>query len=196
MEENFTIVKSSISNTFSAQAQASKPPDATGVKTYVSLLHHLHSPNPVLSNPLCPTINKDQEIVVCLNSSEQKAIRQDVSTDVILKDLNTCINKMGEHRALRAIKRLPSEDFAVLTINNKEAKKLRSNTQWAETLGSNTRVVTWTYGIMINFVRVADFDMTNKDRVIEHIKASNTDIEGLKGMDIKWIGWRNISKAG
>ena len=50
--------------------------------------------------------------------------------------------------------------------------------------------------MMINGVRVADFDMTNKDRAIEHIKASNTDIEGLQEMDIKWIGWRNIPKAG
>lgn len=176
MEENFTIVKSSISNTFSVQAQVSKPPDTTGVKTYASLLHHLHSPNPVPSNPLRPTINKDQEIVVRLNSSEQKAIFKDVSTDVILKDLNTCIDKMGEYRALRAIKRLSSRDFVVLTINNKEAEKLRSNAQWAGALGSNTRVITRTYGIMINSVRVADFDMTNKDRAIEHIKASNTVI--------------------
>ncbi len=86
---------------------------------------------------------------------------------------------MGGHRTLRAIKRLLSRDFAVLTINNKEAEKLRSNIQWAGALGSNARVVTQTYGIMINGVRVADFDMTNKDRVIEHIKASNTDIEGM-----------------
>lgn len=196
MEKNFTIVKSSISNTFSAQAQASKPPDATGVKTYASLLHHLHSPNPVPSNPICPTINKDQEIVVHLNNSEQKAILKDVSTDVFLKDLNTCIDKMGGHCALRAIKRLPSGDFAVLTINNKEAEKLRSNTQWAGALGSNERVVTRTCGIMINGVRVADFDIINKDQAIEHIKASNTDIEGLQGMNIKWIGWRNTPKAG
>lgn len=48
---------------------------------------------------------------------------------------------------------------------------------------------------MINSVRVADFDMTNKNRAIEHIKTSNTDIEDLQGMDIKSIGWRNIPKA-
>ncbi len=148
------------------------------------------------SNPFRPTINKDQEIVVRLNSSEQKAILKDVSTDVILKDLNTCIDKMGGHCALRAIKRLPSGDFAVLTINNEEAEKLQSNTQWAGALESNARMVTRTYGIMINGVRVANFDMTNKDRAIEHIKASNTEIEGLQGMDIKWMGWRNIPKAG
>lgn len=163
MEENFIIVKSSISNIFSAQVQTSKPPDATGVKTYASLFHHLHSPNLVPSNPLCPTINKDQEIVVRINNSEQKAILKDVSMDVILKNLNTCIDKMGGYCALRVIKRLPSGDFAVLTINNKEGEKLWSNTQWAGVLGSNARVVTRTYGIMINGVRVVDFDMTNKD---------------------------------
>ncbi len=92
------------------------------------------------------------------------------------------------HRTLRAIKELPSADFTVLTVNNKEAEKLRSNTRWAEVLGGNERVVTRTYGIMINGVKVEDFDMTNKDRPIKNIKASNKDIEGLQGMDIKWIG--------
>lgn len=141
MGKNFTIIRSSISNIFFAQAQASKPLDATDVKTYASLLHHLHFPNLVPSNLLYPTINKDQGIVVRLNSSEQKAILKDVSTDIILKDLNTCIDKMGWHRTLKAIKRLPSGDFALLTINNEEAEKLRSNTQWAEALGSKARVV-------------------------------------------------------
>lgn len=70
MEENFTIVKSSISNMASLQTQAPKLPGTTGVKTYASLLHYLHPPNPIPSNPLCPTINKDQEIVICLNNPE------------------------------------------------------------------------------------------------------------------------------
>lgn len=70
---------------------------------------------------------------------------------------------MGAHCILKAIKKLPSENFAVLTINNKEVKKLQSNTQWTKALESNIKVVTWTYGIMINGVRVADLNMTNKD---------------------------------
>lgn len=177
------------------QAQGSKSSDTTGTKTYASLLHHLHPPNSLSPNPLQPTINKDQEIVVRLNNSEQKAILKDVSTDIILKDLNTRIESMG-HCTLRAVKRLPSRDFAVLTVNNEEAEKLRSNTRWAEALGSNARLVTRIYGIMINGVRVKDFDMTNKDCVIKHIKASNTDIKGLQGMDIKWIGWRSVPKPG
>ncbi len=196
MEENFTIVKSFISNAHIPQAQSSKSPNTTGTKkTYASLLHNLHFPHPVPSNPIRPTINKDQEIVVCLNSSEQKAILKVVSTDIILKDLNTRIESMG-HYTLKAVKRLPSEDFAVLTVNNKGAEKLRSDTRWTEVLQGNARVVTRTYGIMINAVKVEDFDMTNKDRAIEHIKASNTDIEGLQWMDIKWIRWRIVPRLG
>lgn len=131
-----------------------------------------------------------------LTTQSKKAILRDVSTDVILKDLNTCIEKMGARHTLRAIKRLPSGDFAVSTVNNKEAEKLRSNTQWAKALRSNARVVTRIYEIMINGVRVANFDMSNRDQAIEHIKASNTDIEDLQGIDIKWIGWRNAPKPG
>lgn len=129
-EENFTIVKSSISNAHIFQPQSSKSPNTTGTKTYASLLHNLHSPQSIPPNPTRPTINKDLEIVVRLNSSEQKAILKDVSTDIILKDLNTRIESMG-YRTLRAVKRLPSGDFAVLTINNEEAEKLRNNSHWA-----------------------------------------------------------------
>ncbi len=38
---------------------------------------------------------------------------------------------------------------------------------------------------MINGVRVKDFDMANKDRAIENIKASNKDIESLQKIEFK-----------
>lgn len=59
VEENFTIIKSSISNAHIPQAHSSKSPNTTGTKTYASLLHNLHSPRPLPSNPIRPTINKD-----------------------------------------------------------------------------------------------------------------------------------------
>ena len=45
-------------------------------------------------------------------------------------------------------------------------------------------------------VRVVDFDMDKKEQAIEQIKASSMDIEGLQGMDIKWIGWRSTPIPG
>lgn len=57
-------------------------------------------------------------------------------------------------------------------------------------------MVTRTYGIMINRVRVTEFDMGAKEKMIHHIKKNNKDIERLQGMDIKWIRWRSMPKAG
>lgn len=127
MEKNFTIIKFPINNIFSTQAQTSKPPDATDIKTYANLLYYFHLSNLVPSNPLCPNINKNQEIVSHFNNLEQNVIFKDMSMDIILKDLNICTNKMGGYCALRAIKRLFGWDFAVLTIHNKETKKLQNN---------------------------------------------------------------------
>lgn len=49
---------------------------------------------------------------------------KNMSINVILKDLNTYINKMGGYYILKVIKKFLNRDFAVLTINNEEAKKL------------------------------------------------------------------------
>lgn len=51
------------------------------------------------------------------------------------------------------------------------------------------------YKIKINGINVANFDMTNKNQVVEHINASNIGIKSLQEMNIKLIGWKNISKA-
>lgn len=119
---------------------------------------------------------------------------RDVFTDIILEDLNTYIEKMGARYALRAIKRLSCKDFTVSTVNIKKAEKLRSNTQWSKAIGSNVKIVTKTYEIMINGIRIVDFNISNRDCVIEYIKASNTDIKDLQEMDIKQIGQRNTPK--
>lgn len=57
-------------------------------------------------------------------------------------------------------------------------------------------MVICTYGIIINEVRVCDFDIREKEKMIQHIKKSNKDIERLQKMDIKWIGCRSMPKAG
>ena len=145
--------------------------------------------------PAKPTINKEQEIIVRLNDQNQKAILKEVPTDIVRKDLNVRIESLGYH-PIRAVKRLPSGDIAVLTTNNDETKKLRNDDRWTSVLGSDARMVTRTYGIMINEVRVSEFDMGEKEKMIQHIKESNKDIERLQGMDIKWIEWRSMPKIG
>lgn len=46
-------------------------------------------------------------------------------------------------------------------------------------LKNNLKVVTNIYGIMINGIRVTDFNIFNRNWVIKHIKASNIDIKYL-----------------
>lgn len=177
------IVKAAIANQSTPQTSLLNSHNTAKPRTYVSLLQGTLSTSTSLI-PQKAAINKDLEIVVRLNSAEQKAILKDVATDVILKDLNIRMRRMGRH-PVRAIKGLPSGDLAILTISNGEAEILRKESVWTEVLGRNARIVTKTYGIMINGVRIADFNMANKDKAIEHIKSSNADIQALKWMEIK-----------
>lgn len=126
VEKDLTIVKSSIFNPQIFHIQSLKSSDMIGTKIYVSLLHHLRSLNLLPSIPPCLINKKNQEIAVRLNSKEQKATLPYVSTKVLLKDLNIRIESK-RYCNLRAVKRFSSGDFAILTVNNKEVKKLQSN---------------------------------------------------------------------
>lgn len=134
--------------------------------------------------PTKPTINKEQKIIVRLNNKNQKAILKEVPTNTIKKDLNVRIESLGYHR-IRAVKRLSSGDIAVLTINNNATKKLRNNNRWTSVLGNDAWMVTRTYDIMINGVRVSEFDMGEKEKMIQDIKETNKDIEKFQGIDIR-----------
>ena len=101
-----------------------------------------------------------------------------------MKNFNICIESL-EYPPIRAVKCLPSGDIAVLTINNDATDKSRSNNRWASVLRNDVRVITCTYDIMINGVRVSDFDIGEKEKIIQYIKESNKDIKRLQRMDIK-----------
>lgn len=192
-EQDLTVIKSTVNNIRPNFSSTSLPSNLPSSRSYASMLQG--STSQTLLLPAKATINKEQEIIVRLNDQNEKATLKDVPIDTIMKDLNVRIESLGHH-PIRAVKRLPSGDIAVLTINNDATDKLRSDNRWASVLGNNARVVTRTYGIMINGVRVSDFDMGEKEKIIQHIKESNKDIERLQGMDIKWIGWRSMPKAG
>ena len=115
VNENFTIVKAAIANQSTPQTSLLNSHNTAKPRTYVSLLQGTLSTSTSLI-PQKAAINKDLEIVVRLNSAEQKAILKDVATDVILKDLNIRMRRMGRH-PVRAIKGLPSGDLAILTIS-------------------------------------------------------------------------------
>ena len=148
-DQDLTVIKSTVSNIRPSSSPTSLPSNLPGSRSYASMLQG--STSQTLLLPAKPTINKEQEIIVRLNDQNQKAILREIPTDTIMKDLNVRIESMGYH-PIRAIKRLPSGDIAVLTINNDATDKLRNDHRWTSVLGSDARIVTRTYGIMINGV--------------------------------------------
>ncbi len=47
---------------------------------------------------------------------------------------------------------------------------------------------------MINAMCITDFNLENKDEIIEYVKLSNANIQALKKINISWIDWRTIPK--
>ena len=149
------VIKSTVNicPSFSSTSSSSNLPDS---KNYASMLQESTSQTLFLLTK--PTINKEQEIIVCLNDQNQKTIFREVSINTIMKNLNVCIESL-EYHLIRAIKQLPSGDIGVLTLNNDATNKLCNDYRWMSVLGSDVQIVIRTYGIMINEIRVSDFDM-------------------------------------
>lgn len=86
---------------------------------------------------------------------------------------------------LRIVKRLLNRDFVILKINNEDTKRLGNNNHLVEVLGDNIKMIIKIYNIIINGVKIKDFEIINKSYAIEYIKAYNTDLKTLHKIDIK-----------
>jgi len=74
------------------------------------------------------TINKNIEIIVRLNDSEQKQVMQKTSSQDIVENINTRILQLeATIKNIRAIKKLLNEDIVVHTINEEKTNKLKNN---------------------------------------------------------------------
>ena len=58
---------------------------------------------------------------------------------------------------------------------------------WTQVLRKKACIVTQTFGIIANTVRIDFINMKEKEGVMEQIRAKNT--ASISGLDIKWIGW-------
>lgn len=65
-----------------------------------------------------------------------------------------------------------------------------------EALENNAKLVIKIYKIMINSIKVIDFDKSNRIQFIKYIKVLNTKVQDLQMINIKWISWRNVPKPG
>ena len=91
-DQDLTVIKSTVSN-IRPSSPPTLPSNLPGSRSYASMLQG--SSSQALLLPAKPTINKEQEIIVRLNEKNQKAILNEVPTDIIRKDLNVRIESLG-----------------------------------------------------------------------------------------------------
>jgi hypothetical protein len=143
---------------------------------------------------LKPAINKNTEIIVRLNDSEQKQVMQKTPSQDIVEDISARILQLEvTTKGIRAIKKLPSGDIAVHTVNEEEANKLRNNNAWTAVLGRKAKAVIPTYAIMVNGVEIEEWNLKSAESraaTIQKIQNHNKDVEELRDMEIIWISWR------
>lgn len=144
-------------------------------------------------------INKETEVIVRLNDTDKKQELKGHEISRIASDINNSISQKDiTTKGIRAVKKLPSGDIAIHTVNAEEAEKLRNNSSWTTVLGKKAKTVLQTHAVMINSVETKKFDLiTPEGRVaaIKSIKEDNEDIESLKDMEIVYISWRTKSSA-
>ena len=190
IEENTTITRTlvkEISSSLSSSPSSSKLSTSSSSTRSWAAVAAVPRPK--------PTINKDTEIVVRLNDSEKKQVLQKTDQQAIVEEINRCIaHHEISSTSIRAIKKLQSGDIAVHTINEEEAEKLRTNTAWTQVLGQKAKTSLQTWGVMVEGVEIADFDLKtpeSREAAITKITDQNKNMEVFQGMEIVWIGWRS-----
>lgn len=183
-EEGIAAIKSSINEANTRNVTA---PNKAG-KSWASVAA---TPAPISPKPAA---NKETEIIVRLNDKDKKQEMKQLEVNRIAADINTAIaSKEITNKNIRAVKKLPSGDLAIHTVNAAEADKLRENSGWTAVLGARAKAMIHTYAVMVSGVRIKDFDLFTaggRDIAMRSIREANSDVEELKNMEIMYISWR------
>jgi len=193
LEEDTTIIRKTITE-FSLPSSSSSVYSKNSSQSWSSVVSSgVASKASTIMKPK-PTINKNTEIIVRLNDSEQKQVLQKVPSQDIVEDINARIMQLETAtKGIRAIKKLPSGDIAVHTVNEEEADKLRSNSAWTAVLGKKAKAVVQSYAIIVTGIETEEWDLRSEESrtaAMRKIQDQNEDVEALKNMEITWIGWR------
>ncbi len=106
--------------------------------------------------------------------------------DTYLVENNITVTK------LRAARTLPSEDIAIQTTNEEEAKKLRGKNGWTKVLESKAKLAQKRYGIVALGIPIAKIDIEKPEETKKKIITQNVSI--CAGMKIESIFWLSTSK--
>ncbi len=96
-----------------------------------------------------------------------------------MKETNTRIGNTGQYD-IRAIRRLPSGDIAVLKISNKEAAKLKNHNSWTDILRRKSKKLR-KVRVKTSKMIIADF---NVEDTTGNIKNTTLDYNILVGRKV------------
>ncbi len=68
-----------------------------------------------------------------------------------------------------------------------ETKKLVEEESWTQVFRKKTRIVTKTFGVIAQAVRIDSINFKEKEVVMEQIRSKN--VASIPDLDIKWIRW-------
>lgn len=88
---------------------------------------------------------------------------------------------------IRAIRRLPSGDIAIISANEEERKKLLSNQHWMKALGQHAAEAARRYGILVTSVQYDLIDTTDQQSAISRIQSENRNTLDLDITSISWL---------
>ena len=129
IEKNTTVIRKAITDIFFSSFSISLA--LSGTRSWFFILFFSQGRIPIAASAikLKPKLNKETEIVIRLNNKEKKQELNKQDAEIILKAINVKIAELQiTNKESRAIKQLQSGDYAVHTINEEEAEKLRRNT--------------------------------------------------------------------
>lgn len=101
IDQDLIVIKLIISNIYPSFFPISLLSNYPNSRNYVSILQKSTLQTPLLLAK--PIISKKQEIIICLNNQNQKVILKEISINIIIKNLNVCIESLGYH-LIRVVK--------------------------------------------------------------------------------------------
>jgi hypothetical protein len=180
--DQITIIKSMVQNT--------QPPGASA-KTWANI-----AATPITSTHRTPERAKQVTVKITdpvsigvLRSTSEKDLKQRITTAILSNPATSHLSK-----DIAAVRQLKSGDITIYTSTETGAKSLTEDTNgWESALGTNSKIIHRTYGVMVHGVPTRGTDIGNQAQLIEQILQENS--YAIREAKIRYTGWLSLKAA-